>query len=101
MNVTRVVRALAIAVLLAVVLGSVPAFASEPEVGDEVNLDGTIEKLVLYPDGTAKILIDGHKVLINLDTEIRGRLAIGAMAEVKAIVHGDGLLLALKIVVED
>ena len=105
MNITRVIRILMTAGILVSAFSGVlllrSAFASEPKVEDEeLRLEGTIEKFVIYPDGTGKIVIDGTKILIKADTEIDGRLIVGAMAEVRAVVH-DGKLLALKIVVAD
>ncbi|MEE9400088.1 MAG: DUF5666 domain-containing protein [Dehalococcoidales bacterium] len=105
MNITRVIRILMTAVILVSAFSGVlllrSAFASEPKVEDEeLRLEGTIEKFVIYPDGTGKIVIDGTKILIKADTEIKGMLAVGAMAEVRAALH-HGKLVALEIRVDE
>ena len=69
-------------------------------VDEDVELEGTITKIVYREDGTIKkIFVDGIKVFVNMDTEIEGMLVVGAMVEVDAVPH-HGFLLATRIKIE-
>ncbi len=105
MNVTRVIRTLTIGFLMAAVLlvGLAPvAYGSVPMPGDEVELDGNITEIKYREDGSVSaIVIAGHTVYLDMDTRVDGMLAVGAMAEVKALVRENGSLLALRIRVDE
>jgi len=76
---------------------------TDEDADEDFELEGTIESLVLNPDGTSTLTITNHtqEIIINGDTEVEGVLTVGAIAEVEIAVQPDGSLVALEIEVED
>lgn len=83
--------------------GSLLAFKIEVEDEDDetyhgkyIKIEGTTANLT-----STSLVVNGKTIKINDTTKIKGSLAIGATAEVKAITQSDGSLLAVKIKVDD